>query len=51
MSVVLMDFGAGMARLRSVAICFTTFCVSNPNESEGKVVFGYSKRARMSAIY
>ena len=29
--VVLVVFGAGMARLRSVAICFTEFFVSYPN--------------------
>ena len=37
MSGVLIDFGAGMALLRSVVICFTTFFVSPPNESEGIV--------------
>ena len=31
MSVVSMDFGAGMLWLRSVAICFTEFCVLFPN--------------------
>ena len=45
-----MDFGAGMARLRSVAICFTAFCVSPPNESEGTVDFGYAKKAIISPI-
>ena len=30
MSVILMDFDAGMARLRIVAVCFTEFCVSYP---------------------
>ena len=50
MNVVLMDFGSGTARLRSVAICFYAFYVSYPNESEGAVGFGYAKRAMMSAI-
>ena len=44
MIVVLMGFGAGIARLRSVAICFTAFFVSYPNEREGTVGFRYSKR-------
>ena len=51
MIVVLMGFGAGMAKLRSVAICFTAFCVSSPNEREITVGFGYSKREIMSVIY
>ena len=50
MIVVLMGFGAGMARLRSVAIFFTEFCVSYPNEREGKVVFMSSKKEIMSVI-
>ena len=45
-----MAFGAGMARLRSVVVCFTTLYVSSPNESEGKVGFGSAKRAIMSPI-
>ena len=51
MSVVLMDFGTGIARFRSVSICFTGFFVSSPNESEGTVGFGSSKRAIVSVIY
>ena len=43
MTVVLMGFGAGMVRLRSVAICFTAFCVSYPNEREGTVGFGSAR--------
>ena len=31
MVIVFLDFGAGMAWFRIVAICFTTFCVSSPN--------------------
>ena len=37
MIFVLMYSGVGMAWLRSAAICFTKFCVSSPNESEGTV--------------
>ena len=40
-----MDFGAGMAQLRSVAIFFTGFCVSPPNEREETLGFGYANRA------
>ena len=43
MIVVLMDFGAGMARLRSVAICFTGFFVSSRNEIDRIVGFGSAK--------
>ena len=43
MIVVLVEFGAGMAWLRSVAICFTGFCVSSLNEREVAVGFWYSK--------
>ena len=43
MVAVLMVFCAGMARLRSVAICFTEFFVSSTNEREGTVSFGSSK--------
>ena len=38
-----MGFGTGMAQSRSVAICFTEFCVSYPNEREVTVGFGYDK--------
>ena len=31
MSIVLMGFSAGMARLGIVGICSTIFCVSYPN--------------------
>ena len=51
MVVVFLDFGAGMAWLRIVAICFTTFCVSSPNEREVTVSIGYAKREIMSVIY
>ena len=51
MIIVLMGFGAGMARLRSAEIYFTVFCVSSPNEREGIVGFGFEKRDRMSMIY
>ena len=51
MSVVLMGFSAEMARLRSVKKNFTAFCVSLPNESEGKVSFGYANREIISANY
>ena len=44
MIVVLMRFGEGMARLRSVAIRFTEFFVSYPNERKGTGFFGYTKR-------
>ena len=47
---ILMGFSAGMARLRSVVICFTKFCVSPPNEREGTVRFGSSKRDIMYVI-
>ena len=50
MIVVLMGFGAGMAKLRSVAICFTAFCVSSPNEREGTVGFRSSKIERISEM-
>ena len=50
MIVVLMGFGTGMARLRSVAICFTAFCVSSPNERDGTVGFGSAKREIMFMI-
>ena len=46
----LIIFGAGIERLRSVAICFTAFCVSSTNEMEGIVGFGYTKRERMSVM-
>ena len=46
-----MAFGGVMAQLRSVAICFTAFCVSCPNESEGTVGFGSAKIPIMSPIY
>ena len=49
--VVLMGFGAGMARLMSVLMCFTKFCISYPNEREITVEFGSSKRGIMSVIY
>ena len=45
MSVVTVDFGAGMAQLRSVLIFNTAFCVSPPNESKGIVGFGSAKKA------
>ena len=48
--VVLVGFGAGMARLMSVAIYFTAFCVSYPNERERTVRFGYAKRQIISVI-
>ena len=51
MSVVLVDFGAGMAQLRSVAIFKTALCVSYPNKNRGAVSFGYTKRVIMSIIY
>ena len=50
MIFVLMDFGAGMARLRRAVIFKTTFRVSYPNESEGTVSLGSSKIAIMYAI-
>ena len=50
MIVVLMGVGAGMARLRSVAIYFTEFCVSSPNERQGKVGFGSAMRDMISVI-
>ena len=50
MIVVFMGFGAGMARLSSVEICFTSFCVSYTNEREVTVGFGYSGREIMSVI-
>ena len=48
---ILMGFGTGMARLRSVAICFNAFFVSSTNEREGTVGFGSSKREMMSVIH
>ena len=48
--VVLMGFGAGMARLMSGAIYFTAFCVSSLNEREGTVVFGSTKIEIMYVI-
>ena len=45
-----MGFGAGMAQLRSLEICFTGFCVSYLNEREVIVGFGSSKREIMSVI-
>ena len=51
MSDVLMDSGAGMARSRIVAICFTVFFVSSTNESEGTVSFGSSNREIIYIIY
>ena len=50
MSVVLIVFGAGMARSRSVAIFFNEFCVSYPNEMYGTVGFGSSKIYIISVI-
>ena len=50
MSYVLMDFGAGMARLGGVAIFFTEFYVSFLNESEVTVGCVSAKRAIMYAI-
>ena len=50
MIVVLMGLGAGMTRLRIVAICFTEFCISSTNEREGTVGFGSDKREIMSVI-
>ena len=50
MSVVSVYFFAGKARLMSVAICFTVFCVSSPNESVVTVGFGSSKLVIMSLI-
>ena len=44
MIVVLVGFGAGMPRLRSVLVCFTKFCVSYPNERERTVGFGSANR-------
>ena len=44
MSVLSMDFGTGMARLRSVDICCTEFYVSSPNENDGTVGFGSANR-------
>ena len=50
MIVVLMGFGAGIARLRSVVICFTVFCVLSLNEREGTFVSWYAKRDIISVI-
>ena len=50
MIVVLIDFGLVMARLRSVAILFTTFYVSSPIESGVTVCFGSAKREIISLI-
>ena len=50
MSGVSMYFGSGTEQLRSVAIFFTEFCVSYPNESEGTEVFGSDKRVIISMI-
>ena len=49
MIVVLMVFGGGMARLRSVEIFFTVF-LSYPNEREVKFGFGYANREIMSVM-
>ena len=46
-----MTFDEGMARLRSVTICFTIFCVSSPNESEVTVFLESAKREIISPIY
>ena len=46
-----MVFGAGIVRLISVAICFIEFCVSYPNESEGTLGFGCTKKEIISLIY
>ena len=51
MSVVSMVFDAGIARLRIFDICFTAFCVTFANESEGTVGFGSARRAIMYPIY
>ena len=51
MIFVLMGLVAGMARLMILAVCFTEFCVSSPNEREVTVVFGSSKRERMYVMY
>ena len=51
MSGVLMSFGAVMVRLISVVTCFTSFCVSYPNESKGTVGFGSTKGEIVSPIY
>ena len=45
-----MACGTGMARLISVTICFISFCVSSPNESEIKLGLGSAKRAIMPPI-
>ena len=45
MSGVSINFGAGMACLISVAVCFIPFFVSSPNLSEGTVVLGSAKKA------
>ena len=50
MSFISLDFGAVMAWLRIVVICFTEFFLSPPNESEGTVGFGYAKRKIISPI-
>ena len=48
MSGVSTACGAGMDLLISVAICFIEFCVSLPNDMEGKLGVGSAKRAIMS---
>ena len=50
MSVVLVDFGAGMAQLRSLEIFFTGFCVSYLNEREKTVSFGSAKKKIISVM-
>ena len=50
MIFVLMDFGAGMARLRRVVIFKTKFRVSYPNKSEVTVSLGSSTIAIIYAI-
>ena len=50
MSVVLMDFGTGIARFRSVSICFTGFFVSSRNEIDRIVGFGSAKIYIISVI-
>ena len=50
MSFISLDFGEVMAWLRIVVICFTEFCLSPPNESEGTVGFGSANRSIISTI-
>ena len=45
-----MACGAGMARLRSVAVCFIKFFVSSPNESEVIIGLGCANRDIMYPI-